>query len=129
MSVEAEAIEFCLLTSAARDHGSALVVYLEHQLRCFRVRIVEELLENPRHVGHEVDGIVPDDDEPGAIGFCLLVGTSGRERAPARSSAARSPSSHVYSRRPDGVSSELVAQGGEHLVGERVVLTRCKASE
>src|SRR5687767_10409784 len=74
VSMETEAIEFGLLARAARDHGAALVVYLEHQLRCLRVGIVEELLENPRHVRHEVDGIVPNDDEPGAIGFDLLLG-------------------------------------------------------
>ena len=35
--------------------------------------VAEQLLEHEGHVGHEVDGVVPDDDDPRAVGFDDLV--------------------------------------------------------
>ena len=47
-----------------RDDGAAAVVDVEHQLGRLLLRVAEELLEDVGDVGHQVDRVVPDDDEP-----------------------------------------------------------------
>jgi len=39
-------------------------VHLEHQLRRLGLRVAEQLLEDERHVRHQVDRVVPDDHDP-----------------------------------------------------------------
>ena len=63
-----------LLAVAARDHRLALVVHLEHELRRAGEVVPEELLEDERHVGHEVDRVVPDDHDPGPVVLVLVGG-------------------------------------------------------
>src|SRR6185437_5397234 len=57
-------VAFHRLAGAARDHGLALVVNVEHQLFRLRPGIPEYVLEHVSHIGHEVDRIVPDDRQP-----------------------------------------------------------------
>ena len=47
---------------------------LQHELRRLRLVVAEELLEDERDVGHEVDRIVPDDDDPGPVVLDLVGG-------------------------------------------------------
>jgi hypothetical protein len=49
------------------------VVHVEHQLGCLGQRVTEQLLEHERHVRHQVDGVVPDDDEPGFVRLRDLI--------------------------------------------------------
>src|SRR5437899_6164717 len=40
---------------------------VEHELGRLLLRVAEELLEDVDHAGHEVDRVVPHDDEPGEL--------------------------------------------------------------
>src|SRR5205807_8288267 len=64
--METRHVELRLLASPARYDRLPLVVHVEHELRCLLPRIAEELLENVSDVGHQVDGVVPHDDDPEA---------------------------------------------------------------
>ena len=46
------------------DEGPSFFVDLEHMAFGFRVRVAEHAHEHHRHVAHEVDGIIVDDDVP-----------------------------------------------------------------
>src|SRR5260370_1718353 len=73
MSVQAVDVHLRLLPGAGRDDGPPSMVHVEHELRRLLPGVAEELLEDVRHVGHEVDGIVPYDDDPGKLWFGDLV--------------------------------------------------------
>src|SRR5439155_1526661 len=74
MSVEAVDVHLRLLPGAGRYDGPPSMVHVEHELRRLLPGVAEELLEDVGHVGHEVDGIVPDDDDPGKLWFGGLAG-------------------------------------------------------
>ena len=59
--------------AARRDDGAALVVDVEHELGGLLLAVAEELLEDVGHVRHQVDRVVPDDDQPRPVGDDVLV--------------------------------------------------------
>ena len=67
MLVEAEHVELGALTLAARHNGLALGVHVHHQLRRLLKGVAEQLLQDERHIRHEVDRVVPHDHLPGAV--------------------------------------------------------------
>ena len=73
--VQSEAVELGLLATAAGHDRPALVMHLQHQFRCLVARVSEEFLEHESHVRHEVDRVVPHDDEPHAVevGLSLVL--------------------------------------------------------
>ena len=52
---------------AARHRGPALVVNVEHQLVGLLFAVAEQLPEDVGHIGHQVDRVIPNDDNPRAI--------------------------------------------------------------
>jgi hypothetical protein len=80
VGVEPRHVGLGLLAVAGGDRGPALVVHVEHQLRRLLLRVAEQLLEDVDDVGHEVDRVVPDHDDPGAgdIGRLIDVGLDDR---------------------------------------------------
>src|SRR5207302_2009306 len=56
-----------LLPGSAGHHGPALVVDVEHELGGLLLAVAEQLLEHVGDVGHQVDRVVPDDDDPRAV--------------------------------------------------------------
>src|SRR4051794_30655675 len=74
MLVEAEDVELGFLTVATGHDGLPLVVDVEHELGGLVPAVAEQFLEDEGHVGHQVDRVVPDDDDPGSVGdgdvFC-----------------------------------------------------------
>src|SRR5580704_5170295 len=62
------------LTRAGGDHCPALVVHVQHQLLCLRLRVPEHGLKHVRHVRHQVYRVIPDDRDPWHIGYRLLLG-------------------------------------------------------
>src|SRR4029078_13330007 len=73
--VEAGDVVLGLLARPAHDNGLSLLVYLEHELRGLREAVAEELLEHERHVGHEIDRVVPDHHDPRPVVRLLLAVT------------------------------------------------------
>src|SRR5260370_27257930 len=73
MSVQAVDVQLSLLPGAGRDGGPRTMVQVEHEVRRLLPGVAEELLEDVRHVGHEVDGIVPYYDDRGKLWFGDLV--------------------------------------------------------
>src|ERR1700704_1488807 len=71
--VKPEDVELGLLARPARHDRPALLVHVEHEPGGLRLRVAEELLEDVGHVGHQVDGVVPDHDDPRAVGHDLLT--------------------------------------------------------
>src|SRR2546430_1182285 len=67
MGVQAGDVVLRLLTRAAGDDRPALVVHLQHQLSRLGAAVAEQLLEDQRDVGHQVDRVVPDDHDPGTV--------------------------------------------------------------
>src|SRR5687767_13386024 len=65
--MEPEHVELGALPGTRRHHRPALVVDVEHELGRLLLAVAEQLLEHERDVGHQVDGVVPDDHEPGAV--------------------------------------------------------------
>ena len=62
--VEAEDVELGLLPRPVRHHRPTLVVHVEHEVGGLLLRVPEQLLEHEHDVGHEVDRVVPHDDDP-----------------------------------------------------------------
>src|SRR5437660_7003590 len=102
--VEAEDVELGLLPGPARHHRLALVVDVEHELGGLLAAVAEQLLEHPRHVGHEVDGVVPHDHDPGSVGLDQVADVRllhlGRGRGHRRLDAAHTP---LASRDPEAL--------------------------
>ncbi len=57
-------VDFRSLTRASRDDGATFLVHIEHQFGCFLEGIAEQLLKNECDVRHEIDGVVPHEDDP-----------------------------------------------------------------
>src|SRR4051794_15963253 len=62
--VQAEDVELGLLARSAGDDGLALVVNVEHELVGLLLAVSEQLLEDEGDIGHQVDRVVPNDDDP-----------------------------------------------------------------
>ena len=73
MLVEAVDVELGAFPGARRDHCPALVVDVEHQLGGLLLRVAEELLEDEGHERHQVDRVVPYDDQPWPVRGGRLV--------------------------------------------------------
>src|SRR5947209_873805 len=58
-------VDLHVFPAARRHHRLSLVVHLQHQLGGMRLAVAEELLEHIGHIGHQVDGVVPHDRDPG----------------------------------------------------------------
>jgi len=63
-SVQLGHVDFHGFPATGRYHRLALVVHLQHQLGGMRLAVAEQLLEHIRHIGHQIDGIVPHDCDP-----------------------------------------------------------------
>ena len=57
-------VMFGEFASAGPDEGASIVVDFEHMLFGFWPRVPEHPHEHHRHVAHEVDGVIVDDDVP-----------------------------------------------------------------
>src|SRR6266496_6420840 len=66
-----------LLAGTAGHHRLALVVDVQHELGGLVLGVAEQLLEHEHDVGHEVDGVVPDDHDPGHVSLRDLVALGG----------------------------------------------------
>lgn len=71
--MKAEHIQLGLLPVSVRDHRPTLVVDVEHQLVGLLGAVAEQLLEHERDIGHEVDRVVPDENDPRSLKVDLLV--------------------------------------------------------
>jgi len=71
--VKAEHIQLGLLPVSVGDHGATLAVDVEHQLVGLVCAVAEQLLEYERDIGHEVDRVVPDENDPRSFQVNLLV--------------------------------------------------------
>jgi hypothetical protein len=78
--VELRDVQLGLLARLRRNNGAPVVMDLQHQSLRVLPGESEDTSEHQRHVRHEVDGIVPDDDEPGTRLFDGLVADGYRER-------------------------------------------------
>ena len=58
---------FGVLAGPGEDNGFAVVVHLEHEFLGAGAGVAEVAAEDVGHVGHEVDGVVPDNDVPGGV--------------------------------------------------------------
>src|SRR5215469_5676197 len=47
---------------------------VQHELLRLRLGIAEDLLKDVRHVGHQVDGVIPDDSDPWCVQNRVLTG-------------------------------------------------------
>lgn len=65
-----------LLTWLCGDHGTPLVMDLQHELRRCCCVISKELLEDEDDIGHQGDGIVPHDDIPAVFERRATLGNS-----------------------------------------------------
>src|SRR5918997_2170570 len=99
-AVELETIELGLLPAPARHDRPALMVHLQHQLRRVGPGVIEQFLEYPSDIGHEVDGVVPHDHQPRPflVEFVLLLDLfdlGGRNCSAHREIVARSRAGSV----------------------------------
>ena len=76
-AVKPEAIQFSLFPAPTGDNRSPLIVDLQHQLGGLASGVSEQILKDPRHVRHQIDGIVPDDHQPGGIGSRFVLWNLG----------------------------------------------------
>src|SRR5688500_8023880 len=67
--VQASHVGFRFLPRPRGDDRPALRVDVPHQALRLLPRVAEELHEHPRHVRHQIDGVVPDDHDPREVGF------------------------------------------------------------
>lgn len=78
MGLELLGVEFGFLKLAAPDDGLSAVVDFEHELVGVGLGVGEDFGEDEGDVGHEVDGIIVDDDVPwglgGGVGFRFCDG-------------------------------------------------------
>src|SRR6476620_11018761 len=75
VAVQRRDVDLALLLLARSDDRLPFGVHVPHQLLGFRLRVAEQFLEHPGHVGHQVDRVVPDDHDPGDVGFDDLFGS------------------------------------------------------
>ena len=61
------------LHAFAGQHALALIVNLQHVEFRFRLRPPEHNLENVRDVGHEIDRVVPADDQVTGLQLALVA--------------------------------------------------------
>src|SRR5689334_19935248 len=64
VSVQLVGVHLHTLAGAGRHHGLALDMHVHHEFLGLLVAVTEKPLEDPGHVRHEVDRIVPDDRHP-----------------------------------------------------------------
>src|SRR5919107_5391658 len=67
VAVQLRGVHLHALAGATGDDGSSLVVHVQHELLGLLVAVAEKLLEDPGHVRHQIDRIVPDDGDPGPV--------------------------------------------------------------
>src|SRR4051812_13121603 len=73
VSMQLVGVHLHALAGTGGDHRLALDVDVHHELLGLFPAVAEELLEDPGHVRHEVDRIVPDDGHPRpVIGRCFV---------------------------------------------------------
>ncbi len=75
--VKAEHVQLGLLPGPVGHDRLPLEVDVEHQLLGLLQAVAEQLLEDEGDVGHQVDGVVPDDDLPGPVQVGLSWPSSG----------------------------------------------------
>ena len=71
-------VEFRLFARAGPDDRSAKIMNLKHMLFCPLVRKAEDAAENKRHIAHQINRVVMDNNVPRRIKRCLLARFSFR---------------------------------------------------
>ena len=65
--MEAKAVHFGLFLGATGNHRTSLVVDVEHELGGLLARVTKQFLEDPRHIRHQIDRVIPYDHKPRAV--------------------------------------------------------------
>lgn len=75
MRMELLNVEFGLFLFASPDNGFTSIVDFEHEFFGLIFVITKDALEHESDVGHQVDGIIKNNDRPRLGGFSLRFAT------------------------------------------------------